>query len=102
MPEGMEFTEARVRFDPGDELVVRFLKGPLLNDVGDVLKRFNWHSQVTFFLYKAMEQLSGVAQSVWSVSIRSILSGSWIKVHRPHGNSNESKVQGKAGLITNV
>ena len=45
MPEGMEFTEARVRFDPGDELVVRFLKGPLLNEVGDVLKRFDWHSQ---------------------------------------------------------
>lgn len=66
MPEGMEFTEARVRFDPGDELVVRFLKGPLLNEVGDVLKRFDWHSQVTVFF------VQGDGTAAWSRSKRMV------------------------------
>ena len=66
MPEGMESTETRIGVDPGDVLVKRLIKGPLLREVGDVLKRFDWHSQVTVFF------VQGDGTAGWSRSKRTV------------------------------
>ncbi len=47
MPEGMRSKEARMRYDPSDDLVSSIRDGQLPAEIETVLTRFDWHSQVT-------------------------------------------------------
>lgn len=66
MPAGMDSSEVRVRLDPSSKLAASLQSGQLIADIESVMRRIDWHSQVTI----AFTQGDGGAG--WSRSKRTI------------------------------
>ncbi len=66
MPEGQTSSEARLSTDPSNDLIRRLCAAGLAADLESILKRFDWHSQVT------IRFAEGDGGAGWSRSSRSI------------------------------
>jgi hypothetical protein len=66
MPEGQKSTEARIKYESDNEFLRTLCEGGFADELESILKRFDWHSQVT------INFVHGGGGASWSRSKRTV------------------------------